>query len=248
MIPLSASNIELSKCLRKFQARYVTKEYKPKYDSPAAIRGIVIHGLAEYSVARGAPAEPIEVDVNGNKRWVSWGDFPKEFVRIKPMLDKIDAFKAAGWVVCPEYEAAIDADGSACGWWDKNCFARAKLDVFLQSPKGDILVIDWKTGKVENINPYQMPLISLILADIYETRCVGTIDYMIDTDLNIKETYQPPCGLSEASFMVPSIAPQFTKLIEATDRLNAAFVFDEWPTTKSYKCRWCEVPGCPEKG
>lgn len=246
MIALSASNIQLSKCLRKFQARHVTHEYKPRYDSPAAIRGIVVHGLLEHSVTHGISDKPIEVDVNSSKRLASWKDFPTEFVRVKPMLDKIEAFRAAGWAVYPEYEAAILANGAACSWWDADCYARAKLDVLLMSPDRDILVIDWKTGRVESINSYQMPLISLILADTYETRCVGTIDYMIDIDLSIKETYLPPCGLSEVSITTPGMKSQFVDLIEAIDRLNEAVVLDNWPTTK-HKCYWCEVPNCSEK-
>jgi CRISPR/Cas system-associated exonuclease Cas4 (RecB family) len=64
------------------------------------------------------------------------------------MVPVIEGFRNAGFVLYAEIPMAVRWDWSACGWWDKDCMTRGKVDLFcLNRTTLEAHVFDYKTGK-----------------------------------------------------------------------------------------------------
>lgn len=121
-------------CPRKFKYKNVDKLPEPKSD--AMQRGIDIHKECEdYLTARtdALPATPRAMD-----------RFGALFADLRAANPQV------------EQEWAFRADWKATGWFAKDCWYRATLDVGLLYPDNTFLVIDHKSGKPYGTNEDQM--------------------------------------------------------------------------------------------
>lgn len=242
MIVYSPSNVNLfDQCPRKEQAQYITREIVSKFDSPAALRGIVLHALLESSVKNGHTRDEQEIKVNKNKRLVSWADYPAEEDRCLPAIDHFAALKGKGWAVKVEFEAAINKGGKPCGWWDNDCLARAKIDILFVPPdRNGVFVWDWKTGKVASINEFQMPFTTMLLACYFGDMKYCTVDFMIDSEELIQEEFHPTVNLHQA-LHGEEVSLKFQSTVTTMRDMQKAQEFDQWPAKKNNFCRWCEL-------
>jgi hypothetical protein len=109
-------------CPRLYKARFVDKRIKFK-ESPALIRGRVLHEAMEDVFNKGSPL-PHE-----------YGGKP-EFV-----------YLLKGHGARAEVELAMTAEGQGCGFWDKRAKLRGKIDVYAPVIQQKVaLHVDWKTG------------------------------------------------------------------------------------------------------
>ena len=69
---------------------------------------------------------------------------PKEYKLFKKQMKHLRDVDASA-----EEQWAFRKDWSICGWFDKDCWCRIKLDAFYIDDDGIMTVIDFKTGKVK---------------------------------------------------------------------------------------------------
>jgi hypothetical protein len=109
--------------------KYVEKRKKPaEIDNTAADRGTAVHSTAE-SYVKGEAQQ-----------------LAPEMAKVAEFVEQCRDAYAKGMVEVEE-EWAFDRDWQITGWFDKNCWLRLKLDVFIKWPDGTWEVVDWKTGK-----------------------------------------------------------------------------------------------------
>lgn len=230
-------------CPAKYEARYITRRLVVDFSGPAAMRGLDAHALLEYTLKHGYPSYPITYEVSkGNMRTTSWDDHPDILENTRTMVGNINQMMAQGWRVYIEMEAATDGNGKVCGWWDKRCFMRAKIDVFMVSPDGSAaIILDWKTGRAENINPYQLDFIGLVLVPEFGLREYAAIDYLIDT--GEPRQYQVVVDRALPKFLSAQdrAGSRMVATLEAISDIQIAHNENKFIATPSAKvCRYCE--------
>ena len=68
---------------------------------------------------------------------------PAKYAQYESMVAKLD--KPGVFV---EAEYALTRNLEPCGWWDKSCWVRGKVDAGVKA-KDKVLIVDWKTGKMK---------------------------------------------------------------------------------------------------
>ena len=121
--------------LKKFETcKYATylKSVKKCADpsGEAANRGTQIHSMAEDYI-------------NGTTKF---NQMPAELRKFTGLMQDLREKHAEG-VVVQEQNWGFDVNWNETGYFDKNIWLRAKLDVFLREDDTSARVIDWKTGK-----------------------------------------------------------------------------------------------------
>lgn len=248
-MPQSPSSLKLySDCPRRYQNRYITKEFPSEFGA-AAERGTVIHALLERTLKGEYMDGPLRVEVSKG-RFVtgSWNEYQKEWENCKDLVSNIHEFMEDGWDIFVERELATTSTGASCGWWDKNCYMRAKIDVLMVNPdKTQILILDWKTGKSKYINEFQLPFIGLVLIPYYGCRIYGAMDFMIDQGDAIRSTVNIVRPLPKYMRNKTCESVDIRLVIETLRKLNEAHINNSWPCVPNGLCRFCEVATCIHK-
>ena len=114
----------------------------PQDESVHLTRGIFIHSLAEHYL-------------KGKK--YPGGGFPDELKNLQEDFEDQLTYENH-----PEEMFSFKKDWSDCGWFDKNCWLRIKIDNYIFNKKKDtILLTDWKTGKIRKGYEDQLGLYAL---------------------------------------------------------------------------------------
>ena len=111
-------------CPRKFYHEKVARDVTPVFGE-AAKKGIELH--AEFERAA-----------------MGWGPWPD----LLGMYDRyMEILRGKFSVLRAEKEMALDKDLKPCGFWDSKVWIRGKADLVLWSRDGNVMIVDWKTGK-----------------------------------------------------------------------------------------------------
>lgn len=250
-LPFSPSSLNLYKqCPRKYQARYITKEFKPDGNKEPLVYGNLIHAGLENRLKHGT-------DLMGYYMQKAPGlglthcesKFKNVVANTSKFIDNIDRMMSQGWQVYIEMEAATDGQGNKVGWWDKNCFMRAKVDVFMISPdRSDCIVVDWKTGKGSSINPYQLDFIGLTLVPEFGIREYSALDFLVDSGETKPFKINVDVALPKHAAIKECLNSKMLPTIQAIKDLQEAHVLDKWPATRNRYCNWCELTSCQHYG
>ena len=150
---------------------------------------------------------------------------PEKFMQYEPIAAKLD--KPGVFV---EQELALTRNLVPCGWWDKTCWTRCKIDVGVKN--GDaVLLGDYKTGKVK---PESSQLELFAAMKMSEDKTINRAKTMFIWLQHGKTTVQ---DIHRDD--VPTIWGNFMARV---NRLDNAFQRDKWPAKPSGLCReWCPV-------
>jgi hypothetical protein len=134
-----------------------------------------------------------------------------------------------------EQEIALTRNLDPCGWWDKTCWTRGKIDVGIKSDRS-VLVADYKTGKV---SPESSQLELFAAMKMTEDRTIERAKTMFiwlaHDKTTVKDIHRDD---------VPAIWEGF---ISRSNRLDHAFQTDKWIPRPSGLCKPSKsgYPGCP---
>lgn len=182
-------------------------------DSPAKHRGTEIHDtLAQSLNSHAAPVSlPEGVD----------NDYIAETLE---KLRNVD--------ILVEHELAVTRDCKPAGWWDEDCFLRAKADFIILSPEGQLgaFIGDWKTGKVYPGMELQLETEALLVYALYHKPVVRWGLFYVDQGITKKGVVDFTQGL----------APVKNVISLAKECWNALEQGGPFPAKKNQFCRWCD--------
>jgi len=224
-IALSFSRLsDYEACPKKFESKYVNKTYPDDSSNPAFVKGNAIHKQLEDYVAflRGEGPEP------------TMGQFTEHVV---PLLKRL--YKSGNGQMFPEKQLAVDYDWKECTWFSKPDVVkyRAIIDCLIFPNSEELLIIDWKSGKVR---PYedgpttQLKLTAAMLFSLYPKLERITSSYIF---VEHRETV-----------MVKFVREQLDGLKEAFNDAHTVVNQDgEFAFKKNKYCNWCLIPKgqCP---
>lgn len=203
-------------CPRKFESMYVTKDYPFENDSPALVKGKEIHSqLEDWMVA--ALKDSALPNLNA---------IAKNAVPI--MTNILQNYTS----ISPENNLAINDKWEPVGWFDKDVYYRAVVDLMAMKSDTEAVVIDYKTGKVRDYEAgdyAQLNLTAAMLFSIYPQLEVIKCYYLF---VEHKKT-------SAVSFnrnTLESLRAPFDKI---HNEINTTEFFD--PKVNKY-CRFCAIP------
>lgn len=139
-IALSHSRLSTYRsCARKFKLQYLDKAFPDDSDNPNFVRGNRVHGQLENYVMWKNSGESFEK--------------PKMCAEAQNAIPIIESVYQSYTSVLPEQQLCLDVDWNKVGWYAKNAYLRAILDVIAFKP-GKGLILDYKTGKVRDYDEY----------------------------------------------------------------------------------------------
>lgn len=213
-IALSYSRLSTyENCPKKFKLQYLDKAFPDDSDNPNFVRGNRVHEQLEHYVM-----------------WLNAGkSFDKpplcnEAKNVIPIIDKVhDQYTS----VLPEQQLCIDKNWNKIGWFDKQAYYRAILDViaFMDT---QALILDYKTGKVREYNQYggQLHLNAAMLFAVEPTIQHITVAYLF---VDHKQTIK-----------VDFTRDQFDEFqnyfIDRHDTVNSE---TDWEPKINKYCKWC---------
>lgn len=123
---LSPSNIEkFEQCPAKFEG-YTLKKLVPYKETDSMKWGTEVHKALEDHVKTGEVLPSY----------------------LKHMIPIIDGLRNSGFQLYAEIQMSVNKLWEACGWWDRDCMVRGKVDLFaIKRETLEAYVIDYKTGK-----------------------------------------------------------------------------------------------------
>jgi len=203
---------------------FIAKVKKIQEESgPAADRGTMIHTAAEDFVQ--GKTDDIIPELAGHE---------KGLAELKVLYDLGQ--------VSVEGEWAFTIDWEKTGWMDANCWARIKLDVFVQMTPTYGRVIDYKSGKKfgNEIKHQQQGLLYAIGAFMRDPNLAEVDVEFWYTDLPLKDTTKKHYTRQQALMFLPGFHKRGVKMTTETE-------FD--PNPSKMNCKWCafkkgEFPEC----
>ena len=194
-------------------AVYLSKIAKaPRFESPHAERGNLLHDQAEQYTLGNLP------------------DLPKNLAKYYgPRFEDLRKQYDQGLVTCEE-DWAFTHEWEPCGWMDDNVWARIKLDAFVKDSDTSGRVIDHKSGKPYPIKHHQQGQLYAISAFLREPELqfIQTEFWYLDkTPDPMINTYTR----DQAMYYLPGWTQRAEKLTRATK-------FPPNPSTRN--CAFCD--------
>lgn len=187
-------------CPRKVKLSRIDKIKEP--GSPAMERGTAIHLLAETFIKE------------KQKR------MPEELLKFEKLIKRL----ASKGAVCEE-EWAFRKDWTPCGWFDADCWLRAKLDARLEVGT-TMEIYDWKTGKTYEDNKAQCSFYAMLTFILYPwIKKVKTTLCYLDSGDEQTDTYTS----DELTDMIAAWEEEARPMLSDT-------IFAPRP---SYLCKYC---------
>jgi hypothetical protein len=150
---------------------------------------------------------------------------PEKYMQYESIAVKLDK---PG--VFTEQEIALTRNLVPCGWWDKTCWTRGKIDVGIKNGDG-VLLGDYKTGKVK---PESSQLELFAAMKMSEDKTINRAKTMF-----IWLQYNKTTVHDVHRDDVPTIWSNFMARV---NRLDNAYQNDKWPAKPSGLCaKWCPV-------
>lgn len=226
-IALSFSRLsDYEACPLKFKQKYIDKSYPDDSGNPAFAKGNALHKqMEDYTVwltsDRSEPAPKMTTTTQA----------------AVPMLEGL--YKASNGNIFPEKQLAVDQEWIACTWFDKPDVVkyRAIIDCLVFLSETELLLIDWKSGKVR---PYedgptsQLKLTAVVLFSLYPKIEKITSSYMF---LEHKKTVK-------VDFYREELEEMRDNFDKAHEEVNLA---TDFPFKKNRYCNWCLSTDCPVK-
>lgn len=150
---------------------------------------------------------------------------PEKYMQYESIAAKLD--KPGVFV---EQELALTRNLVPCGWWDKSCWTRGKIDVGVKNG-GAVLLGDYKTGKVKPESS-QLELFAAMKMseDKTITRAKTMFIWLAHGKTTVQDVHRDD---------VPTIWSNFMARV---NRLDNAYQQDKWPAKPSGLCaKWCAV-------
>lgn len=193
-------------CPLKAKLKYLMKMAEPENEAMA--RGSAIHKKAEDYL-------------KGLLKTV-----PKELKIFAALIKKLKSNPTT----LAEQSWAFTEKWVACGWFDKACWCRIKVDVSSEITETKVLVVDWKTGKLSDDYLDQTDLYALGAflkypsADEVETQ-LAYVDHPLSDSNPICVTYT---------------RKDLPRLLKDWNTKSAPMMKDKTFAPKpNQKCRWC---------
>jgi len=135
-----------------------------------------------------------------------------------------------------EIQLALDRNFQPCGWFDKQVYVRAVIDLLII--RGDTaLIVDWKTGKVRPKYD-QIKLSAAVLAkQMPEIKSFSLAFVWV----NYKE-------VSAMKMHVDDMDEVWADYLERATAIEDAIKTTDFPATEGYLCKYCPVKACPHNG
>lgn len=214
VIALSHSRLSTYRnCARKFKLQYLDKAFPDDSDNPNFVRGNRVHGQLENYVMWKNAGETFEKPAMVN-----------EAMNVIPIIEKIYESYTS---VMPEQKLCIDDQWNKTGWFAKNAYLRAILDLIAFKPKA-ALICDYKTGKVREYDEYggQLHLNAAMLFAVEADVDVIDVAYLF---ADHKQTIK-------VRFHRDQYEEFKAHFIEEHQQVNAETAWE--PTINQY-CKWC---------
>lgn len=205
---------DYGQCPRKFYLKYIEKAFPQEDDSPHLVRGKNVHSALEnYVVKRISGQEGIPAS-----------SLP-EVENTKPIIDHIFAKFDD---VMPEAQIAVNAQWQQVEWFSKQAYYRAIIDFIARGSK-KALVIDWKTGKINEYSGWggQLHLTAAMIMSIFP-------------DLEEVTTVYAYVDHQKLSKPVKFHRNEHAGLVKHFDAESAKVNSDTtWMPTANDFCKWC---------
>lgn len=203
-------------CPKKFWHLRVQKDVKEE-EGPAIQYGKKVHKAFELYVSRGKK-------------------LPTEFQHMEPYVER---FRTVHHMAKVEQQLAINADFQPTGWFDKDVWCRAVIDLAVIGDKTALLV-DYKTGKMKDDGFTQLKLAAAIFMLHFSTVETVQVAYLWTENSG---------KLSKDSFHRSEMAEMWNDLLPRVNAFREAHQRDNFPAKPSGLCRnWCPVSTCPHHG
>lgn len=226
-IALSYSRLsDYEACPLKFKQKYIDKSYPDDSNNPAFAKGNAIHKMLEDYV--------IYLQSKDEAEKPNMSTITQAAV---PIIENL--FDICNGNVFPEKQIAVDQDWESCTWFDKPDIVKYRciIDLMAFLSSEELLVIDWKSGKVrpyEDGETTQLKLTAVILFGLYPKIQKITSAYMF---VEHKQTIK----VSFTRDMLEDMRAPFDALHE---KVNLA---TDFPFKKNRYCNWCLSTDCPVK-
>lgn len=137
------------------------------------------------------------------------------------------------YTLCIEHEMAMTKDGKKTGWFDDNCFLRAKADAILLPPLDKyptlpVVVIDIKTGKNYG-DTLQLRTEALLAHILYGRSHVRWEYWYVDQGESVTQLIDFGFGLTLVQDVYDTIK-----------EMSLAMRNNDFPCTPNRFCRWCD--------
>jgi hypothetical protein len=163
---------------------------------------------------------------------------PKEFEKLEKWIQKFtkdSEEKSVG--IQTELKLAIDRDNKPVPWFSKKAYYRGVID-FLKIRKPVALVVDWKSGQMQNDIPQLGLFAQLVFAHYPWVRAVKLIYVWIKEDDSNEENLYPKDMIE----LWEDIGPRVKEL-------EKAHLIEHFPPKKSGLCKaFCPVVKCEFNG
>lgn len=214
----SPSNLSTYRqCPRKFYGSCISKEIKWKASAQKS-RGSVMHTAMEKALRLGwQDNNPFDEKVD-----ISYA---------QQIVDEVRQNIADGYKLNIEHEMSMTRKGAPCGWWDDDCFLRAKADVLLLHPQEEMPVIigDIKTGRIYDSDHMQLRIECLLAHILYKRPVVSYVYWYIDAGESEEGTIDFRNGLSPVQDI-------YDLLRDVQQSVKNQY----FPPQKMPFCKWCD--------
>lgn len=214
IIALSHSRLSTyQSCPRKFKLQFLDKAFPDDSDNPNFVRGNRVHSQLE--------------------NYVMWLNAGKSFKRpamsneAEAAVPIIEAVFDSYTSVLPEQKLAVNQQWKKTGWFDRDVYMRAVLDVIaFDGHRG--LILDYKTGKVREYDGFggQLHLNAAMIFAIEPEVTVIDVAYLF---VDHKQTIK-----------VQFTRDQYQEFRDHFDTEHAKVNSEkEWPPKINQYCKWC---------
>ena len=156
---------------------------------------------------------------------------PAKYAQYESMVAKLD--KPGVFV---EAEYALTRNLEPCGWWDKSCWVRGKVDAGVKA-KDKVLIVDWKSGKMKPESS-QLELFAAL---------VMTKDKTVN-EVNSRFAWLPDNKTTGEKYYRDDVPKIWEHFMQRVARLENAYENDKWIPRPSGLCkpnRSGSYGGCP---
>lgn len=213
-IALSYSRLSTyQNCPRKFKLQYLDKAFPDDSNNPNFVRGNRVHGQLENYV----------MWLNADKSF----EKPAMCAEAQNVIALINNVYEEYTSVLPEQQLCLDKNWNKTGWYAKNAYLRAILDVIAFKP-GKGLILDYKTGKVRDYDQYggQLHLNAAMLFAIEPEIQIIDVAYLF---VDHKQTVKVHFDRSQFEEFKTHFIAQHVKVNSET----------EWNPQINQYCKWC---------
>lgn len=198
----------------------------------AILEGNLVHDILADAIGnkggKGTAPKPVP-----EERRIALEDWAKPYL----------AMRAQGADVATEMDLAINAQFQPTGWFDKDAWYRAKVDVRVLSATQQVgIAEDWKTGKPAEDSP-QLQMTALVMFAHYAPLQLVQARF---TFLKYDSRDEQRIRREDSARIWNQIAPRVVPLQKAYANPDPTVGF---PAKPGFLCRkWCPVTSCPHHG